>query len=63
MTTEKVMAVLAALNHPGILLFMLPLKFFYQGGFRGNVTYKITKGNKNIVLVFLLMNILIIKYN
>jgi len=46
MTTEKVMAVLATLNHPGILLFTLPPKSFSEAAFGGYVTYKLTKGNK-----------------
>ena len=46
MTTEKVMVVLATLNHPGILLFTLPPKAFIEADFGDNVTYKLKKGNK-----------------
>ena len=46
MTTEKVIAVLATLNHPGILLFMLPPKSFIEAAFGDYVTYKPKKGNK-----------------
>ena len=46
MTTEKVIAVLATLNHPRILLFMLPPKSFSEAAFGYYVTYKPTKGNK-----------------
>ena len=63
MTTEKVMAVLATLNQPGILLFMLPLKSFNEATYGIYVTYKPKKGNKNSSLIFLHINNETIKHN
>ena len=57
MTTEKVMAVLATLNHPGILLFTLPPKSLIDAALGGYVTYKPTTGNKFYVLFFIFMDI------
>ena len=54
MTTEKVMAVLTTLNHPGILLFMLPPKSLTQAAFGAYVTNKLTIGNKIIPVTFYL---------